>query len=256
MIQKEILIKLSTKFPRFFDISQSVLSILILRRAGVKVKGLGLIKGFSIDKNRIVITIFGKNSIIGKNVKIQSPLTMEDNVLISQGCKITGKNVKIGKGTNLMPNIEIAGPVTIGRFCAIARNSIFQGHNHYSKYASIQNGFHSDLFGEKLPNVNKGGISVGNDVWIGTRAIILPGVKIGDGAIIGAGSIVTKNVEPYSISAGIPAKHKKWRFSENIRKQLLEIKWWNWEDEKIIKNRTFFRTNLTSVENVFDLIKY
>ena len=69
--------------------------------------------------------------------------------------------------------------------------------------------------------------TIGNDVWIGYRAFIKAGVTIGDGAVIGAGAVVTKDVEPYAIVGGVPAKLIRYRFDENIRKQLLELKWWD-----------------------------
>lgn len=83
---------------------------------------------------------------------------------------------------------------------------------------------------------NKGDIVVGNDVWIGIDATIMPGVKIGDGAIIGAKSVVTKDVEPYTIVGGNPAKVIKKRFDDHIIKALLDIQWWNWSIEKIEEN--------------------
>lgn len=74
---------------------------------------------------------------------------------------------------------------------------------------------------------------IGNDVWIGCGSIIKQGVHIGDGAVIGAGTVVTHDVEPYEIVVGIPATHLKWRFDEKIRKTLIDIKWWDWEDDLI-----------------------
>lgn len=83
---------------------------------------------------------------------------------------------------------------------------------------------------------NRGDTVVGNDVWIGMNAMIMPGVKIGDGAIIGANSVVTKDIEPYTIVAGNPAKQVKKRFDEHTINTLLDIKWWDWSIEKIEKN--------------------
>lgn len=80
---------------------------------------------------------------------------------------------------------------------------------------------------------NKGGIIIGNDVWIGFEAVILAGVTIGDGAIIGTQAVVTKDVPPYTIAGGIPAKPIKKRFDEDTISDLLHIKWWNWPKEKI-----------------------
>ena len=83
---------------------------------------------------------------------------------------------------------------------------------------------------------NRGDTVVGNDVWIGMNAVIMPGVKIGDGAIIGANSVVTKNVEPYTVVGGNPATIIKKRFDEQTIDTLLNIKWWDWPIEKIEKN--------------------
>ena len=83
---------------------------------------------------------------------------------------------------------------------------------------------------------NRGDTLVGNDVWIGMNAVIMPGVKIGDGTIIGANSVVTKNVEPYTVVGGNPATIIKKRFDEQTIDTLLNIKWWDWSIEKIEKN--------------------
>ena len=81
---------------------------------------------------------------------------------------------------------------------------------------------------------------VGNDVWIGCGSIIKQGVHIGDGAVIGAGAVVTHDVEPYEIVVGVPAKHHSWRFEEEIRKELLELKWWDWDDSVVRNNIELF----------------
>ena len=83
---------------------------------------------------------------------------------------------------------------------------------------------------------NKGDIVVGNDVWIGYEAVILAGVTIGDGAIIGARAVVTKDVLPYTIVGGVPAKPIRKRFNEETIDILLKLKWWDWSKERIAKN--------------------
>ena len=83
---------------------------------------------------------------------------------------------------------------------------------------------------------NKGDIVIGNDVWIGYKAIILAGVKIGDGAIIGTRALVTKDVPAYSIVGGVPAKIIRKRFSEDIINELEILKWWDWPKQKIAQN--------------------
>lgn len=85
-------------------------------------------------------------------------------------------------------------------------------------------------------------VVVGNDVWIGERVIIMGGITIGDGAVIGAGAIVTKDVPPYAVVAGVPAKVIRYRFSENIIKKLLQLQWWNLEDDVLKQNLHLFQT--------------
>ena len=83
---------------------------------------------------------------------------------------------------------------------------------------------------------NKGDIVVGNDVWIGYEAVVLSGVTIGDGAIIGTRAVVTKDVPPYTIVGGIPAKPIRKRFSDEVISRLLELQWWNWSENRIKEN--------------------
>ena len=85
---------------------------------------------------------------------------------------------------------------------------------------------------------NKGDIVIGNDVWIGYEAVILAGVTIGDGAVIGARAVVTKDIPPYTIVSGVPAKPIRKRFSQETIDLLLKIKWWNWPEERIRQHIT------------------
>lgn len=132
----------------------------------------------------------------------------------------------------------------LGKFCSIACGAkfIFTSANHTLSSLST---YPFPLFFEEWDldkkNVtdswdNKGDIVIGNDVWIGYEAIVMQGVTIGDGAIIGARAIVTKDVPPYTIVGGVPAKPIRKRFSDEVISQLLSIKWWEWPDEKIKKN--------------------
>jgi len=132
----------------------------------------------------------------------------------------------------------------IGKFCSIACGAkfLFNSANHTLSSLST---YPFPLFFEEW-NLekkdvtkswdNKGNITIGNDVWIGYEAVILAGVTIGDGAIIGTRAVVTKDVPPYTIVGGVPAKPIKKRFSEETISKLLDIQWWNWSDEKIAKN--------------------
>jgi virginiamycin A acetyltransferase len=145
-------------------------------------------------------------------------------------------------------------PVTIGKYCAIAHNLRIRTRNHHTGYINMQHTFQRRYDFPELV-ITKGIITIGNGVWIGDNVTILPGVQIGNGAVIGAGSIVTKSIPPYSIAVGNPAKVIKKRFSDHIIEQLQEINWWDWEEEKITKNRVFFETDLSTVEDDFGIDK-
>ena len=107
------------------------------------------------------------------------------------------------------------------------------GGSHYlGGYSSPFVIFKSDWSHVPLVSTSKGDTSVGNDVWFGNSVTVMPGIKIGDGAIIATNSVVTQDVEPYSIMGGNPAQ----RFDQDTINFLLELKWWNWSIEKISKN--------------------
>ncbi len=89
---------------------------------------------------------------------------------------------------------------------------------------------------------------IGNDVWIGCNSTVLRGVKVGDGSIIAANAVVTKDVPPYAIVAGVPAKVIKFRFSFDVIDKLLELQWWNWSDERIQRNKLFFKCKEVTIE--------
>lgn len=131
----------------------------------------------------------------------------------------------------------------IGKFCQIAScvrflmNGIFHMIDSISTFPfSIFSNYISQNFSKKIHYPNKGDTVIGNDVWIGYNATFMPGVHVGDGAIIGANANITKNVPPYSIVGGNPAKLIRYRFNENETRDLLEIKWWDWDIEKILEN--------------------
>lgn len=134
----------------------------------------------------------------------------------------------------------------IGKFCSIACGAkfLFNSANHtLSSLSTYPFPLLFEEWGLEKKNVadswdNKGDIVVGNDVWIGYEAVILSGVTIGDGAVIGARAVVTKDVPPYTIVGGVPAKPIKKRFSEESIKKLQSIRWWDWSKEKIAENIT------------------
>ena len=136
----------------------------------------------------------------------------------------------------------IGDKLIIGKFCMIASDVTFimNGANHLTNsitsypFAIFGHDWSDAMEGKSYPT--KGDTIIGNDVWIGYNSTIMPGVKIGDGAIIATNSTVTKDVEPYTVVGGNPAKEIKKRFTENEINKLLKIRWWNWSIEKITKN--------------------
>ncbi len=148
----------------------------------------------------------------------------------------------MGKYSYGAPNIKWNHPNTkcvIGNFCSIAAGvNIYLGGNHRTDWVSTYPFGHIhkekfNLFDGKGHPGSKGDVIIGNDVWIGSNVTIMSGVKIGDGAVIANNSHVVKDVEPYSITGGNPAKFIKYRFTKEQIEKLLQIKWWFWEDSKI-----------------------
>jgi acetyltransferase-like isoleucine patch superfamily enzyme len=131
--------------------------------------------------------------------------------------------------------------VRIGKFCSIADGVRFVFGEHRTDSVSTFP-LHAICF-DGAPHadaLSKGDIIVGHDVWIGVNALILSGVKIGNGAIVAAGAVVTKDVEPYAVVGGIPAKLIKMRFDSDKIAALEKIQWWNWPIEKIKENLHLF----------------
>jgi len=127
----------------------------------------------------------------------------------------------------------------IGKFCSISYNVIiFVGGSHRVDWIST---YPFSVFFDEAAHIPghpqaKGDIIIGNDVWIGEGSTILSGVKIGNGAVVASKSVVTKDVAPYTIVAGNPARPVKLRFSQDIVDQLQAIRWWDWDIDKILKN--------------------
>jgi acetyltransferase-like isoleucine patch superfamily enzyme len=181
---------------------------------------------------------FGTNLDFTTNIR--RDIKLEEKVNIGKYCSINCK--KIGKYTFINEYTRIDSHTNlIGRFCSVSHNVKIGLGSHPLDFVSTN----SFCYDPKYEFVNqleydsfkyKGYTVIGNDVLISANAIILAGVTIGDGAVIGAGSVVTKDVEPYSIVAGIPAIHIKYRFTKQQIDKLLKIKWWNL-DENILKHQ-------------------
>ena len=219
-----------------------------------------------------------KYSIINKD--IDKPLKIDDFIIYGRGeitnstvgtkciigefsrvrdC-ILGNHVKIDRN-NFLKDVEIGdnsytGPFDMVFKCKIGKfTSISYGvtigppeHNYrlLSSHPLVYDSYYGILNPEDLLSNSKleRKLEIGNDVWIGCNTTILRGIRIGDGAVIGANSLVNKNVPPYAIVAGTPAKIIKYRFEQEIIDRLLELNWWDWDNDKIERNKLLFTSEL------------
>ena len=170
---------------------------------------------------------------------------------------ITGPNIEVGEYTiyndfvrdprdfeknNVLYHYPVNGDrLEIGRFCSIACGAqfIFTSGNHsMQSLANYTFPIFFDEWGLDAKDIcdawdNKGDTVIGNDVWIGYEAVIMPGVKIGDGAVIGTRALVTEDVPPYTIVGGVPAKPIRRRFDDATVEKLETLRWWDWDEDRL-----------------------
>lgn len=186
-------------------------------------------------------------------------LTMVDEYLkMSALLHHDNPNVEIGDHTYGTPHIAMwtdKYKVRIGRYCSISGDvQIIVDGNHNTRYVStypfsdVLPGFKPEF--KQTHKNGKGDITIGNAVWLGAQSKIMPGVTIGDGAVIGAFSVVTKPVGDYEVVAGNPARHIRFLFSDDEIRMLKKIAWWNWPVEKIRENQ-----DLLQSDNVSEFIR-
>ena len=166
-------------------------------------------------------------------------------------CRVTAnESVAVGTRSILSGPIRIVAdlnPVTIGKFCSIAPDvAVWESLHNDERMSTFF--VLSEIFGDNFRRdlASKGPVWIGSDVWIGVRAIVLSGVTIGDGAVIGAGAVVTRDIPPYAIAVGSPAVVVRQRFSEPICRRLADLRWWDWDDERLRRNRVLFDGKLTA----------
>lgn len=194
-----------------------------------------------------------------KNCKIQDTLIGEKTV-IDENCRIASckisERVDIDKNSNIYSSLIgrysyvgknfTASHSEIGAFCSVSWNVSIGGAEHDYNRVSTHAFLFSPKFGlvdsPKYDRFNKSCI-IGNDVWIAANVCVCRGVKIGDGAVIAAGAVVTKDVEPYTIVAGVPAAPIKKRFDDDVIDYLIKSKWWNLPHEIIKENIGLFNSN-------------
>ena len=164
----------------------------------------------------------------------------KDNISIAKKSNISAQTT-IDIGTRINGKIVIKGlaPVKIGRYCAIGDGVRIISSNHATNYMNLQFALQARIKAN-IPKAEKEGIEIGHNVWIGDAAIILAGVKVGNGAVIAAGAVVTKEVPPYAIVGGNPAKIIKYRINKENLQICESYFWWNWDEDKMRENNTLF----------------
>jgi acetyltransferase-like isoleucine patch superfamily enzyme len=181
-----------------------------------------------------------------------------DKRKIRHPCKIDfDTNLSMGRGSEIGENTTVIGSLDLGAYSVINPNCYFEGNIKIGKFVGIAQGvvmisknhpmdrpamvYLGGRFGWKDEDrADTGQITLGNDSWVGHGARIKKDVIVGEGAVVGMGSVVTHDVPAYAVVAGNPARLIRYRFKEETIKKLLKLKWWDWPEDKIRRNKRFF----------------
>ncbi|WP_425639516.1 CatB-related O-acetyltransferase [Algoriphagus yeomjeoni] len=191
------------------------------------------VKPYLTYKNKVLVSFWATGA---HHVKF------EGSTIVPEYCAFSDAT-EIGFRTTLGTNNYFGGKVIIGKYCQLGRDVAFHPTNHPMSYLTTY--INNHLYNGELKSLKtEKPIILGNDIWVGHGVIVLAGVSVGDGAILAAGSVVTKDVEPYTIVAGNPAKPIRKRFSEELIQELLNLKWWDKSDEELEKLKPLFFVDL------------
>lgn len=196
----------------------------------------------SIENNKNVKTSGFSRGL--KNVKFEGKNAIADR------CNFSG-NIKIGWATTLGYNNVIHGDVEIGKYCQLGFDVAIISNNHPLNYMTTY--INKSLFDGELYNLkNNGNILIGNDVWIGHNVIVIGSVKIGNGSVLAAGAVITKDVKPYTIVGGVPAKKIKKRFKDSVIKEIEELEWWNKKGKQLEDLKPLFLKNYNNKQSIYE----
>jgi len=193
-------------------------------------------KEFKLFKIRI---FFRNNQMYIGSYEVEKGAEFGRHVRILHDVQIR-RNVKIGDYSYIEPYTSVIS-ANIGKFCSIGKCCQIGPWKHPTDYISTSPEILRKIL--KCPDLYSDlpqRAEIGNDVWIGSNSVIMGGVKIGNGAVIGAGAVVTKDVPDYAIAAGVPAKVIRYRFEEEVIKQLNALCWWDWTAEEMRRHKKLF----------------
>ncbi len=194
------------------------------------------------------LEIVWKNKI-GDGCAISSDAEIQGSVL-HNGARVAShgsvRRTTVGNYSSIGRNTKVVDTV-IGNYCAISWDVTINATAHNHKGLTVSAFPYEQRVGNFVVE-NKhviAQVKIGNDVWIGTHAVLMPGISVGDGAIIAAGAIVTKNVPAYAVVAGVPAAIIKYRFEDLIIEKLMQLKWWDLPEDIIRANIDLFQGEFT-----------
>ena len=180
------------------------------------------------------------------------------DIHIKSGSKINYGSFVVGRNTIINGAIQSKnGNVFLGQFIAGGYNIEFIAGNHLLQLPNLQIALQKKIDGgTRKSYIDRGFIDIGNNVWIGDNAVFLNNITVGDGAVIGSGAVVTHDVPPFAVVAGVPAKIIKYRYTKSVIEQMLDIQWWNWDMKRILSEKKFFSTEIPNNEdfNVYALL--
>lgn len=199
------------------------------------------------------IVRLGSTNNVQEYSRISGEVITEDGVTFAEnsdvrGCVSIGRRSYIGPGTRIYNFTGQRTLIEIGKYVSIGPSVIVYANTHHVSIPSTAFMVSSEINFE-WPKL-LGPTIIGHDVLIGAHTFLMPGITVGHGAIIGPGSVVSRNVEPYEIILGNPARSIRMRFSEDVVSELLKIRWWDWDDTKIKANAEFFTISLKSAADI------
>nr|WP_315155898.1 CatB-related O-acetyltransferase [uncultured Flavobacterium sp.] len=194
-------------------------------------------------------TVYEKVIVSGFSRGLQN-VVFEGKNAVPDRCNFSG-DIRIGYATTLGYNNILSGNIVIGKYCQLGADVALHATNH--PISSMTTYVNNNLFQGELQGLKEENeIVIGNDVWIGHGVIIVGNINIGNGAILAAGSVVTKDVAPYTIVAGVPAKPIGKRFSDSIIQEIEALAWWDLSRSELENIKPLFFKNFTNKNSIYE----